>query len=520
MWHDDEGDEGAGSGKLPDPSTRHWRHPSELGQQGALPNPAPVAAPISASPSGSPAVWPLVAVGGCLAIAAFGVIGLRTGLSGPDSLQAGSAVTAAPTPTTSRTAAASTGVDAVPSTATASSVRHPSDDRSDAAASGAGDWVATVNPTTSRPTLESTVESSAPALAEGLDTTPSDHLEDSPRTQVGRAPVYGVYPAPGRDEGQLGSFVMIGDSPVTSASSLGDRTTVWLRVGPDWLQAVVTAKDPLTDVAMLALVDEPDGVELPTLVVADEPVAIGAPAMVGYGDPTATTADDEPELEPRSEPDADFRFDGSEITEASSLDANQYEQPSTSSQTAVEGDAGPLTDEAVKAWVDGNDRRGIIYSLTKPLATNSGHVIHDPIRLATAPGPADAGAPLRNQAGEIVGLVAHSSLPQVAAVPIERVIEAVGWLQDIGVGDPSWLGVTVVSHPGGLVVTTIDQSGPATDLAAGDLIIAIDGQAAVHPDSLAFAAREVGPGGVLELIVDRQNRLRTVPVEVGTVPSP
>ncbi len=68
------------------------------------------------------------------------------------------------------------------------------------------------------------------------------------------------------------------------------------------------------------------------------------------------------------------------------------------------------------------------------------------------------------------------------------------------------------------MVTAIDEGGPAFDLAPGDLILAVDRQPIFHPDSLAYAARQAGPGTSIELIIDRRNRRRLVTIEVGTIP--
>lgn len=497
MWHDDEGDESAGSGDRPDPSTRHWRHPSELSQQGALPHPDPT--PITPATAASvPTVWPLVAVGGCLAIAALGVIGLRTDLDRADSLQAGSVATVAAPPTTSRTAAASAAAEDTIASTTSTLPRPRSGPTVGDDLSAWADQTSTLldpgrPPQTSRPGAPGGAGTPSGAL---LDATPLVAPAEE-------APVYGVYAAPGRDEGQLGSFLMIDDVPITSASSLDGRSTVWLRVETHWLEATLIATDPITDVALLGVVGETEDATMPTLVLATEPPGIGAPAMVGYGDPDSAIGG------------------GSGRSDDDSGIAGRWSAEGDDDATASRHlDQGQPDDQATKDWVSDSSRRGVIYSLTKPLATDSGHLIHDPIRLTTAPGPTDAGAPVRNRKGEVIGLVADSPITQVAAVPIERVVAAVGWLSQTGVGDPSWLGLTVAAQPDGLVITAIDQSGPATDLAPGDLIIAVDRQPLFHPDSLAYAARRAGPGEVLELTVDRGNRRRTVAIEVGTIPLP
>lgn len=481
MWHDD-GDEGQSSGELPDPSTRHWRHPSELGQQRALPNPDPT--PMSVG-SGSTRSWPLVAVGGCIAIAAIGMITLRTDLGRSDSLEAGPGATVVPSPVTFVSGVMSLAVE---TTTTTSSIEQGQPARTDDSPDGSPSDVPTTGGTTTLLASSANAETSNQRATWGPSPEANAVPEPPAQSEIIEVPVYGVYAAPGRDDGQLGSFTMIGDDPVTSASSIGNRTLVWLRVETKWLAANVVAVDPITDIALLDLRDGADGVTLPILPLADEPVELRAPAMVGYGDPET--------------------LDG------------------TSASAADEAAAAPLasTDETIpaeksdeaKAWASALDRRGLVYSLTKPLTTSSGRLVQEPIRLTTAPGPADAGAPLRNRDGEIVGVVADSTLPQVAAVPIDRVVEVVGWLERTGIGDPAWLGLTVAPSPGGLVVTAIDDRGPSTELAPGDLVIAVDRTLVAHPDGLEFAARQAGPGQLIDLVIDRQGRRQIVQIEVGT----
>jgi hypothetical protein len=70
--HDEEADEPIHPG-LPDPSTRHWRHPSEVGRMQATPPPSPIAE--SSSP-----IWPLTGVlGGFTLLAALGFFSLGIG---------------------------------------------------------------------------------------------------------------------------------------------------------------------------------------------------------------------------------------------------------------------------------------------------------------------------------------------------------------------------------------------------------------------------------------------------------
>lgn len=453
MWHREDGGEDPGengaeterSGALPDPESRHWRHPSELHRNHALPNPDPTPVPLAGHlRSPSSVRWPLMAVGGCLAVAAVGVLSLRTTLVSPTSLQTAAGTTTLPEwaiglpgGTTARTESTmiadrprSTALDPTPLLDTSTTITLPPQELWDLAAHHPAPLPSTTGP----------VRTPAPVQ---IDTA-----------EVSEARVYGVYAEVDVEDSLLASVAVIGDEPVTSAAALGDRTWVWIRSGPVWTQAVVAAVDPLTDLALLEPVAGTAPLELPALPISAEPVLAGQPVMIGYGD--LETAD--------------------------------------------------------------ADRWGTVYAIGPTAATPTNHLVNDPIRAAIDPAPGDAGAPLRDDRGAVVGLTVTSNAPQVVAVPIEQVVEAIESLRRIGAGDDTWIGLDVRGGEDCLVIESVSEEGPATVLRPGDRIVMVGGEAMTHPDELRHAAREAGVGGSLVVTIERHGRRGAIDIEVGARP--
>ncbi len=550
MWHDDPGDEGEDGPAhraVPDPSARHWRHPSELRNQHALPLPEP--SPVVAGGRFDSPLWPVLALGGVLALAAIGVLGFQTGLRSRTGVDAGTAAPLLPDDAIDArlpvpTPIVGPGATTVPSTTT--TIR----------------W--SLPPTTNE------LPAVGPATSWG--TAASDLAEVVPPVRAQNAPAYGLYPTPGQSDQRLGSFVAVDDLVLTSASAVGDLDVVWLRVERNWVEAGVVGIDPMTDLAVLQP-SEPD-VSLPWLSAAAEPIRPGRPVMVGYGDagPPEETAATDRLLDERgavaaggdrtgadadvADPDggagdattddgttgdgttggdgidgddADAAEPGDEPTDDGPTDDGENDDGDESIETAearseraaVEAERSASRQRrADHEWAGASDRRGLVYSTTDPVTTADNRRVHHSIMAVIDPRPGDAGGPLRNRRGELVGLVVAGDAPQVAAVPIDRAIAAARSLLEFGNGDPAWLGVEIQPSTDGrgLLVAAVAEasSGP---LRPGDVIVAVDNTPASHPDRVGFAAREAGPGGQLLLTFDRDGRRWTVAVEVGTHPA-
>ena len=273
MWHDEDGEEAEVSGALPDPGARHWRHPSELGRQHALPHPDPTPVPGRSLSSGVSALRPALVVSGCVVIAVAGLAGLqrldRTSQLGTDAIG-----TVVPTPTTAALDRVFTLVSERPVAGGAGASEADSD---------SADGPASTTTTSARPETSSTIG----RPTDGGATQPGAPAEPTVSIEAESAPVYGIY-RNRSDDGRLGSFLVIDGQVVTSASALDGRAAVWVRVASDWFGATVVAADPLTDVALLELGTDLGTDDAPTLPVHElraEPVRPGDPVMIGHGDP-------------------------------------------------------------------------------------------------------------------------------------------------------------------------------------------------------------------------------------------
>ncbi|MEM9564207.1 MAG: hypothetical protein AAGA93_16415 [Actinomycetota bacterium] len=560
MWHDDPGDEGEDGpahDAVPDPSARHWRHPSELRNQHALPLPEPSPA-VTAGRLDSP-LWPVLAVGGVLALAAIGVLGFQAGMRGRTGVDAGTAAPLLPDDAIDArlpvpTPIVDPGATTAPTTTTTIGVR----------------------------STQTTHELPAAGAATSWGTASSDLADVVPPVRAQNAPAYGLYPAPGQSDQRLGSFVAVADVVLTSAAAVGDLDTVWLRVERNWVEALVVGVDPMTDLAVLQPV-EPD-VSLPWLAVASEPIQPGRGVLVGYGDPgntgdglvdegrahegsgddvdgdrpvddgdpTTSEADDTAAEAERAaagatgeatdtddgattddpSPDGSTGDDGGDdadrIEEPDADDEDEASDDEVNEDPTSAGGSDPMAAPAERSakrradhdWAEASERRGLVYSTTDPLTTTGNRRLHHSIMAVIDPRPGDSGAPLRNRRGELVGLVVAGDAPQVAALPIDRAIATARSLLEFGSGDPAWLGVEIQpSEDGrGLLVSAVADASSAP-LLPGDVIVAVDNTPATHPDRLGFAARQAGPGGQLLLTFDRDGRRWTMAIEVGTHPA-
>ena len=517
VWHDEDGEESEVSGALPDPGARHWRHPSELGSQHALPHPDPTPVPSRSLSSGVSALRPALVVSGCVVIAVAGLAGLQR-IDRTSPLDTEAIGTVIPTPTTAA-------IDRVFTLVSERPV--PGGEAVASEADPAGDPAPTT--TTSAPAETS---STLGRPIDGREEPPGAPAEGSVAIEAEVAPVYGIY-RNRSDDGRLGSFLVVDGQVVTSASALDGRAAVWVRVASDWFGATVVASDPLTDVALLELGTDA-APALPVHELRAEPVRPGDPVMVGHGDPgshrsTTDASGDTGTLGRQTTaagpgPETTLPPDGSadEGTSDPSGDVPSTVDQATSEDTTDDPATGParptpgLSDEA---WVAESHQRGLVYSMSKPLQTPSGRKIHDPILVLIDRRPGDAGGPLRDRDGRVVGLTVPGHKPQLAAVPILRVIEAVDLLR-AGALDTTWLGIEVEAEQddAGLVVTGVDEASPVPYLLAGDRIVAVNGRPATHVDDLRFAARTTGVGGVLTLTFQRTKVQVTVDVVVAPAP--
>lgn len=489
------------------------------------------------SGSGS-VVWPVMVVGGFLAVAAIGALRLQAAMIDPASVRADETTaeqaivlpTRGGDPSARSTSTMLWSDDPAPGATSQLDPPTPSD-RPTAAGDSGHDRDSDGDNGHDGDSAE------IPRSWEGVEPgtgPPIDPPVSPPTPEI--APVYGIYTSPDPGSRRLGSFTVVGDEVVTSAASIGGSDTIWLQVASEWVEARVAATDALTDVALLDLVD-PTGSplaplpELPRLPVSPDAVALDDLVMVGYTDPTVTSPSP-PAAGPVAEAPAPAPTVPTEQS-TSTLAGQSTEDPGSESGqgpdpgSAHGPEATPLVDDHDVEWLASGPDRGWVFSIDHGLITAEGRLIVDPIWANIDLRPEVAGAPLRNRQGDLIGLVVMGKA-QVAAIPVGRVADAALSLRQRGTGDGVRLGIGVTSVDGRLEIDRVDDddgfgggsknSGPyeQSSLRPGDIILSIGGRAVSHPDHLAHLAREAGPGGSLTLVIERDRRWFSVELEVGS----
>ncbi len=84
-----------------------------------------------------------------------------------------------------------------------------------------------------------------------------------------------------------------------------------------------------------------------------------------------------------------------------------------------------------------------------------------------------------------------------------------------------WLGVRLVSWPGGVLIAGVAPGGPAdaASLHPGDLIIGVAGRPVVTPINVVDAVDALSPGQTLELEIERGANSYSVAVRLAGRPS-
>ena len=251
-------------GPLPDPSDRHWRHPSELGGLVAQPTDSP---PLRSVGHG-PLLVGAFALGGVAAtLLAFSFGGAllfgqgQLGVSGADDFATVAGLTSA---TTALNPGSEHGSDST-------------DNGDEPAAADAG----------------SAAEDDAETLAlpSPGSTTPAGELESFGQDDSGQAVetqqlLTGVFASDDPDQ-RVASFLIHDDLVMTSAAAIGGRSTVWLAIDGERVAATVAGSDPFTDLAVLLPDEWVDALSVASVALAEpregQPVAL-RPAPTGSGD--------------------------------------------------------------------------------------------------------------------------------------------------------------------------------------------------------------------------------------------
>lgn len=243
---------------MPDPSDRHWRHPSELAAMGAASTPPTM----REAPLGPMVLTGVLAVGAVSGLlVALSVGGLTLFDTGGMRVADGDLTGAAIGQHTSDGAEAPTGtvVDEQTTTTAANTLTSTS--------------LPLTPPASSEAELEVWSASSPGATAAEVLLL-----------------AYGVFASPNVDD-RLASYLVHDGMVVTSAAAVSGRDSIWLRVAGRWSPASVAMVDPYTDVAVLQTAEPlPDDLSSPNIAAArPEP---GASVTVRLGPTGIEAADD------------------------------------------------------------------------------------------------------------------------------------------------------------------------------------------------------------------------------------
>ncbi|HEX3773117.1 MAG TPA: PDZ domain-containing protein [Polyangiaceae bacterium] len=160
--------------------------------------------------------------------------------------------------------------------------------------------------------------------------------------------------------------------------------------------------------------------------------------------------------------------------------------------------------------------------------------LSDALELGVTPKPNDIGAPLVNDKGEVVGVIARACSPNDKAgctlVPYGVPVSAIrGFLRDVPMRHGPWVGLEAVAFDAGIArgvrVAAVAPDGPAANagLHAGppgmaDVVLAVDGTPVASAEAFADAVDNHAPGAPIRLLVLSEGRYREVGIVVHEPP--
>ncbi len=160
--------------------------------------------------------------------------------------------------------------------------------------------------------------------------------------------------------------------------------------------------------------------------------------------------------------------------------------------------------------------------------------LSDALELSVNPKPNDIGAPLINDKGEVVAIVARACSPAdkvgCTLMPYAAPVSAVrGFLREVPMRHGPWVGLETVAFDAGIArgvrVAAVAPEGPAANagLHAGppgmaDVVVAVDGTPVTTAEAFSDAVENHAPGAPLRLLVLSEGRFREVGVIVHEPP--
>ena len=164
---------------------------------------------------------------------------------------------------------------------------------------------------------------------------------------------------------------------------------------------------------------------------------------------------------------------------------------------------------------------------------------YDFLQIDAAVNRGNSGGPSFDLDGKVVGMNTAIFSPSggnvgiAFAVPAELVKEVVGQLKTHGTVDRGWLGVVIqnvsddiadsigLAEAKGAMITKVTEDGPAakSDIKAGDVIVAVNGEAVGDSRDLARKIAELQPDSDVKLSLMRYGDKREVSMKLGSFPT-
>ncbi len=178
---------------------------------------------------------------------------------------------------------------------------------------------------------------------------------------------------------------------------------------------------------------------------------------------------------------------------------------------------------------------GIVSALGRSLPTETGDNYVPFIQTDVAINPGNSGGPLFNLEGEVIGVNSQiftrsgGSIGLSFAIPASVVRNVVAQIQEAGVVERGWLGVSIqdvdrnladsfgLDRPRGALIAQVGKDSPAEQagLEPGDVILSFAGEAIETSADLPHVVGLISPGTKVGAVIFREGKEQDLTVEVG-----